>query len=305
MLGIPTTSESLNEGLNPLPLLQKGWSGIKAMFSKEATDVAASTAGKDAAQTATSTAGKTATDVAGDTLTGSVVRKDGITWTQRADGIWQGVDKTGKQILKPNDQMQMMLGKVGGKTAAVQRTTAAVDDMVRGGVKARADDAAASVAGSAGSKVATTAATAENVQKLGGRFTNLVRNNKFLALLAALTAAGIIMNLTAGTDDPKKPDGPVGPVGPVTNPVQPQPAVDPQEEERKRQLTDLERLLARLHGGWPTDAETAETIKAAVAVGAKDPSGAIGNTGAVQTQPAADAPRIGTRTGVRMDTIGR
>ena len=147
--------------------------------------------------------------------------------------------------------------------------------------------------------------------KLGGKFTRLVKNNKFLSLLAALAALGIAVYLLGKDDpvvDPNKP--PVDPNKPPVDPdkpVLPRPVTDPQEEERKRQLAELEKLLARLYGGYPTDPETAETIKAAVAVGAKDPSGGSASTGAVNTQPAAApaADRIGARTGVNMSAIGR
>ena len=44
-------------------------------------------------------------------------------------------------------------------------------------------------------------------------------------------------------------------------------------------------MLAQLYGGWPTDPETAETIKAGVDAGAKAPAGF--KEGGVQTQPAS------------------
>jgi hypothetical protein len=140
------------------------------------------------------------------------------------------------------------------------------------------------VADDAVAKLTTDAAKGQgllyNVGKLGGRFVRLVKNNKFLSILAVLAALGIGLYL-ANKDDSKPNDGPGGPGGPG---VTPQPAVDPQAEERKRQLLDLEKLLAQLYGGWPTDAETAETIKAAVAAGAKAPEGFTQS--GVNTQPA-------------------
>jgi len=124
------------------------------------------------------------------------------------------------------------------------------------------------------------------VGKLGGRFVRFIKNNKFLTLLALLAAYGIYKIVT--TDKPVEPQPGPGPgPGPAPGPAPVQPQVDPKEEERKRQLLDLEKLLAQLYGGWPTDPETAETIKAAVAAGAKAPEGF--KEGGVQPQPAATA----------------
>jgi hypothetical protein len=135
--------------------------------------------------------------------------------------------------------------------------------------------------------------------KLGGKFTQLVKNNKFLSLLAALAALGIAVYLLGRDSTDTNTDKPNGPNGPV----QPQPATDAKEEERKRQLAELEKLLARLNDGWPTDPETAEAIKAAVAIGAKAPAGA-GGSSAVQPQPASAAPvapRIDPRSGLDLN----
>jgi len=137
-----------------------------------------------------------------------------------------------------------------------------------------------------------------NVGKLGGRFVRLVKNNKFVSLLAALAALGIALYV-ANKDDKVDPVNPM-PVVPVdgkcpagyklskdgkTCEKDTGPAVDPNAEENKRKLADLEKLLAQLYGGWPTDPETAETIKAGIAAGAKAPAGFT--EGGVQTQPAA------------------
>ena len=201
-----------------------------------------------------------------------------------------------------------------GPASAVARTDAAASNVAKTGddaakVVANTGDDAAKVVGKTGddavSKLTSQAAKGEgllyNVGKLGGRFVRLVKNNKFVSLLAALAALGIILYV-ANKDDKK--DDPVNthPVVPVdgkcpegyklskdgktcekdTGPG-PGPVVDPKEEERKRQLADLEKLLAQLYGGWPTDPETAETIKAGIAAGAKAPAGFT--EGGVQTQP--------------------
>jgi hypothetical protein len=124
------------------------------------------------------------------------------------------------------------------------------------------------------------------VGKLGGRFVRLIKNSRFLKILAVLAALGIGVYLATrdNKDDPQPQPGPGPGPGPAPGPAPVNPQVDPKEEERKKQLADLEKLLAQLYGGWPTDPETAETIKAAVAIGAKAPEGFT--EGGVQTQPA-------------------
>jgi hypothetical protein len=173
---------------------------------------------------------------------------------------------------------------------AAKAVAGKTDDAAKA-VAGKTDDAAKAVAGKtddAVSKLTSQAAKGEgllyNVGKLGGRFVRLIKNNKFVSLLAALAALGIILYVANKDDkvDPNKVD---------PNKVEPQPVpvdpnkVDPKEEERKRQLADLEKLLAQLYGGWPTDPETAETIRAGIAAGAKAPAGF--QEGGVQTQPAA------------------
>jgi hypothetical protein len=172
---------------------------------------------------------------------------------------------------------------------------------------AGAETGAARVADDAVSRLTADAARGEGllykVGKLGGRFVRLIKNNKFLALLAALTALGIAY--VATRDEPGPGPGPVVPQPVVPGPDGkcpdgyklspdgktcvkdngPGPGPDPKEEERKRQLAELEALLAKLYGGWPTDPETAETIKAGVAAGAKAPEGF--KEGGVQAQPAS------------------
>ena len=146
------------------------------------------------------------------------------------------------------------------------------------------------------SKLTSQAAKGEgllyNVGKLGGRFVRLVKNNKFVSLLAALAALGIALYV-ANKDDKVDPVNthPVDTNKVDTNKVDTN-KVDPKEEERKRQLADLEKLLAQLYGGWPTDPETAETIKAGIAAGAKAPAGFT--EGGVQTQPVGGTSSSGS-----------
>lgn len=149
------------------------------------------------------------------------------------------------------------------------------------------------VADDAVSKLTADAAKGEGilykVGKLGGRFARLIKNNKFLSLLAVLAALGIGLYV-ANKDD--KDDVTTQPSTTTTTTTTPSTTTTTQpggkeEEENKRKLADLEKLLAQLYGGWPTDPETAETIKAAVAVGAKAPEGF--KEGGVSTQPASNS----------------
>ncbi len=279
----------------------------------------------DAARAVTGSATRASTGAAtraADELTGSVFRKNGINWRQRVDGFWIGKDKNGKELIRSAEDIGYRSGKAQGQLSpggvrpgsstnpaavASQRAANAVDDMVRGSVKANADDAARAAAGTVDDAARAAAGTvddaargaanaADDVAKnwayklghLGGRFARLVKNNKWLALLAALTALGIYMY---NKDD--KTDPTPGP-GPGPNPPRPQPGPTPpgpseedkkREEERKRNLDELNNLLKRLVGGWPTDPETAQTIQSAVAVGGKAPEGFKAGSG-VSTQPA-------------------
>jgi len=198
------------------------------------------------------------------------------------------------------------------KTDAAASNVAKTADDAAGAVAKTADDAAKvvpKVADDAVSKLTSQAAKGEgllyNVGKLGGRFVRLVKNNKFVSLLAALAALGIA--LYVANKDNKVDPVDTQPVVPVdgkcpagyklskdgkTCEKDTGPAVDPKEEERKRQLADLEKLLAQLYGGWPTDPETAETIKAGIAAGAKAPAGFT--EGGVQTQPAGGTSSSGS-----------
>ncbi len=128
----------------------------------------------------------------------------------------------------------------------------------------------------------------ERLRGLGGRFVRLLKNPKFLAILAVLAGLGIYLATRDNKDDsvtpmPVDPNNRVDPA-PAPAPA-PAPGPDAKDEERKKQLADLEKLLAQLVGGWPTDPETAETVQAAVAVGAKAPEG-FNPSGAVSPQPA-------------------
>ena len=215
------------------------------------------------------------------------------------------------------------LGIKVGDDAAAGAAKAGADDAASATVRAGADDAASATVKAAEQRLVADAAKGEGLlYKLGfagGRFVRLLKNPKFLALLAALTVLGVGVYLATrdNKDEPPQPqpvDPNVVPVGPDgkcpagyklsadkktcvkdTGPA-PAPGPDPKEEERKRQLADLEKLLAQLYGGWPTDPETAETIKAAVAAGAKAPAGFTGSDGGVQTQPAGSGSTVDSRT---------
>ena len=242
--------------------------------------------------------------------TGTVFRQNGITWREQSNGTWIGKDKNGKELIRSAEEIGARRGKADGRMSpggnksgtavdnpaniAAQRATNTVDDMVRGSVQSGADDAARAVvkgtaddAAAGVSKLVADAGKGQgllyNIGKLGGRFARLVKNNKFLTLLAVLAGLGIYLATSDNTDPVKPqpgPNGPVGPNGPAENPEDKK-----REEERKRQLGELNELLKRLYGGWPTDAETAAAIQAGVAVGGTAPEG-FKPGGGVATQPA-------------------
>jgi hypothetical protein len=199
-------------------------------------------------------------------------------------------------VAKTGDDAASAVAKTGDDAASAVAKTG--DDAAKV-VAGKTDDAAKVVAGKtddAVSKLTSQAAKGEgllyNVGKLGGRFVRLIKNNKFVSLLAALAALGIAL-YAANKDDKVDPVNPM-PVDPNKvdpNKVDPN-KVDPNAEENKRKLADLEKLLAQLYGGWPTDPETAETIKAGVAAGAKAPPGF--KEGGVQTQPATGTSSSGS-----------
>jgi hypothetical protein len=216
-----------------------------------------------------------------------------------AKGPASAVAKTGDDaasaVAKTGDDAA---SAVAGKTDDAAKAVAGKTDDAAKAVAGKTDDAAKVVAGKtddAVSKLTSQAAKGEgllyNVGKLGGRFVRLIKNNKFVSLLAALAALGIILYVANKDDkvDPNKVDP--NKVNPHPVPVDPN-KVDPKEEERKRQLADLEKLLAQLYGGWPTDPETAETIRAGIAAGAKAPAGF--QEGGVQAQPASGTSSSGS-----------
>ena len=156
-------------------------------------------------------------------------------------------------------------------------------------------------------------AALSKLKSLGGSALKFMGNNKFLTLAAMIGAAGYIFGTTGveeedlvvvppatvtGLDvtvvvpdkDGKCPPGmklsvdgkscePVGqspmPVTPekppVTTPVPPAPA--PAPAPATPDVSELQKLVDQLYGGWPTDPETAAALAAAKAAGAKVPEG--------------------------------
>jgi len=272
----------------------------------------------DVARSAAS-AGTSIFSKGGEELTGAVVKQGTTVWRQQADGYWTATAKNGKKLLKSAEEMGLKQGKKAGKKAQAQDAAKAVDDMVRGSVKSGADDAAKGVAGAVDDAAKGVAGAVDDAAKgvrgaaddvaknwayklgnLGGRFARLVKNNKWLAILAALAALGIYMYSNSNNNDDVRPQ-PVPPQPPRPNP---QPGGEEEErkreEERRRQLGELNELLKRLFGGWPTDAETAQTIQSAVAIGATAPEGF--KAGGVATQPASGNQSGAYRSLINQDT---
>jgi hypothetical protein len=268
--------------------IETGWNALKGLMGGGAAADAANVARTATGATDAANVARTATTAASETLP-NVLRQGGKTY----DKVGNTYKVRGGSEVVSVDDMALRLGRADGRLSpggtrvaaqdavsanAARRTGAATDAMARAG---NAERAAGAVVGAERAAVAALPAAGRglvnSVKGLGGKFVNLLKNNRFLTLLAVLGAIGLVTSGTIG-------GGGGGGGGSDNQPVKPQPVVDPQAEERKRQLVDLEKLLAQLYGGWPTDAETAETIKAAVAAGAKTPEGF--KEGGVATQPA-------------------
>ena len=173
-------------------------------------------------------------------------------------------------------------------TAGAGKAAGVADDVAASAVKAAevaAPKGTESVVTALTTKLGPKAGTAlEKVKGLGGRLGGWIRNHKFLSLIALLGVLGYIIT---DNDDEVNPNV-VTPTGPVNPPVNPQPApnTDPkQDEDKKRQIDELSKLLAQLYDGWPTDTETNGAIDLGTMVGGKDPRTG-GRTGSGQ-QPVS------------------
>jgi hypothetical protein len=324
--GLPPLEEVWGAGGNAL---RTGWNTLRGAFSSGGDDAARAASGvandaATAARTGTSTA-TTATGRASQSV-GTTARFGGKTWDY-VPGTNSYKVRGGSEVMSADD-MALRLGRADGRLSpggvrpgatdtiranAGRRLGQATDDMARAG---QAERGLAAGAGSVDdlARVGASSRIATTLRAAGGRFVNLLKNNRFLALIGILGAIGITAMVNDSNDEPvpDTPDTPPPPPNeptttttttvtpPVVPPVTTQP--DPKEEERKRQeeerkrmLGDLNKLLAQLYGGWPTDDETAKTIADAVAIGATDPSGGAARAGTVGTQPAA-GPRSLTPT---------
>ena len=324
-INVANESKDLNDirklsGLPPLqevwgseviaPALRNGWNALRGAFGSVGDDVARAAGGvandaAAAARTGTSTAGRASQSV------GTTARIGGKTWDY-VPGTNSYKVRGGTEVMSADD-MALRLGRADGRLSpggvsvgaqdtiranAGRRLGQATDDMARAGQAERGLAAGAGTVDDL-ARVGASSRIATTLRAAGGRFVNLLKNNMFLALVAILGAIGITAMYNDSNDPdtpvtppvtPPEPTTPVTPVtpvpAPVVPPVTPQPAVDPKEEERKRQeeerkrmLGDLNKLLAQLYGGWPTDDETAKTIADAVAIGATDPSGGAARAG--------------------------
>jgi hypothetical protein len=298
--------------------IETGWNALKGLLGGTAAADTAAARTATTSATDAAAAARTATNAA-DTLP-NVLRQGGKTY----DKVGNTYKVRGGSEVVSVDDMAIRLGRADGRLSpggtrvaaqdaasanAARRTGAATDAMARagnaeraaggtvagaeraaGGTVAGAERAAGAVVGAERAAVALPGAATRivnSVKALGGKFVNLLKNNRFLTLIAVLGAIGLVTSGGSSSTTTTTTD--------TNGPVSPHPAVDQkeeerkrqEEEERKRQLLDLEKLLARLYGGWPTDAETAETIKAAVAAGAKAPEGF--KEGGVNAQPASSS----------------
>ena len=101
----------------------------------------------------------------------------------------------------------------------------------------------------------------------GGNVLKWINNNKFLTAMAIIAIAGYAFSPEGEIEDPNGPNGPVGPIGPGVEEKPNQGGMD----EVSPEMTELQRLVDQLYGGWPTDEATTAALAAAKEAGAKVP----------------------------------
>lgn len=285
----PTNEDALS-GL--LKLLGKTTAGAT---DNVATTAAKTTAGAadNVATTATKTAGA-ADNVAGaaektaaaaEAKIGAGFTDDaGTAWMKRA-GYWEPVSGPLKGMknqvgMKSNPGMYAKLEaefaektgtRVAGAGDNVAKAAGATDDAAKATAQADEIAKAEGVVLTSGEKTVI-AATGKNstkvsralvkAKKAGGRVVQFMKDHKFLTLMAALAIAGYVF-----TDDGDI-DTDVTPVNPNT-PTTPTKPEDEQGGKDSAETIELNKLLAQLRDGWPTDEETKATLEAAKAVGGK------------------------------------
>ena len=166
------------------------------------------------------------------------------------------------------------IAKAAGATDDVAKAAGATDDAAKATAQADEIAKAEGVALTQGEKTVI-AATGKNstkvsralvkAKKAGGRVAQFMKDHKFLTLMAALAIAGYVLTDDGDLDTDVTPTPGPGPTpGPTPNKPE-----DEQGGKDSAETIELNKLLARLRDGWPTDDETKATIEAAKAVGGK------------------------------------
>lgn len=214
----------------------------------------------------------------------STVRLSGETWTKVGNNY---ASNTGKTMSV--DNMGLQLGKLSGKEAQGLAAQNAMSNMVRGGVEAGAKGGAEAAgkgtleagAEAIASRFGPTARSAlEKLKAGGGKVLQFMKNNKFLTAVAILAAAGYMFNSDGEVVDQNGGGGNGG--GGTTS----QGGMD----EVSPEVTELQKLVDQLYGGWPTDPETAQALAAAKEAGAKVPDVKSGQAGMAVTGSSGTAP---------------
>jgi len=196
----------------------------------------------------------------------STVRLSGETWTKVGNNY---ASNTGKTMAV--DDMALQLGKNSGAQAQGLAAQNAMTNMVRGGVEAGSKGAAeagakgavegeAALVSKFGDKVKT---AFDKMRAGGGKVLAFMNNNRFLTIAAVLATAGYLFNAD-GDITTEEGGGGTGSGGTTTTPQGGMDAVSPE-------VTELQKLVDQLNGGWPTDPETAQALAAAKEAGAKVP----------------------------------
>jgi hypothetical protein len=286
-----TTNEDALSGL--LKLLGKTTAGAT---DNVATTAAKTTAG--AADNVAPTATKAADNVAGAAEKTAVSTEakigagfddaQGTHWVKRA-GYWEpvsgplkgmanqvGAKKKPEMFAKLEAEYAEKTGtnvaKAAGATDDVAKAAGATDDAAK--ATAQADELAKSqgvvltqgektVIASAGKNSTKVSRVLVKAKKAGGRVAQFMKDHKFLTLMAALAIAGYVLTDDGDLDTDVTPTS-----GPTPGPTPNKPEGE-QGGKDSAETIELNKLLARLRDGWPTDDETKATIEAAKAVGSK------------------------------------
>jgi hypothetical protein len=184
------------------------------------------------------------------------------------------------------------------ENSAVGNLTKAVDDMIRGGRNPATKDIIAAAEKGFAERFGLKAGQAfRSAINGGGKVLQFMKNRKWLIAFLALAAAGY-MWATADSEEPTQ-SGPGGNSGPGQAGMAPN-APNAPSADNEEDMSELREMLKELVEGWPDDAQTAQAVEAAKAIGV-DMSASVGATsgqGGMAAAPADTAPRTGSRTGV-------